>query len=91
LQCGWSKHGLETFNKLAREIYIDRKEHGEEFDNAFKKNMEQQMASTNKNDKRKRNCIDTYNDLNQGDLIINNEEEGGDKEEEWVAKNMFTV
>jgi len=49
------------------------------------------MASTNKNGKRKRNCINTYNDLNQGELIINNEEEGGDKEEEWVAKNMFTV
>jgi len=91
LQCGWSKDGLQTFNKLAREIYIDRKEHGEAFDSAFKKNMEQQMESTNKNGKRKRNCIDTYNDLNQGHLITNNEEEGGDKEEEWVAKNMFKV
>ena len=44
LPCGWSKDGLETFNQLAKEVSIDRKEHGEEFDNAFKTNIEQEMA-----------------------------------------------
>jgi hypothetical protein len=47
------------------------------------------MASTNKTGKRKRNNIDTYNDLNEGELIIK-EEENGD-EEHWVSKHVFLV
>jgi hypothetical protein len=92
LSCGWSKDGLQTFNQLAKEVYKNRKEHGEEFDKAFKKSIEQEMASTNKTGKRKRNCVDTYNDLNEGELIMKDEENSEDEEqEEWVAKNVFIV
>ena len=93
MPCGWSKDGLQTFNQLAKEIYKNRQEKGEEFDKAFKKTMEEEMASTNKTGKRKRNCIDTYNDLNEGALIMKDEENSGDEEEEeeWVSKNVFIV
>jgi hypothetical protein len=93
LSCGWSKDGLQIFNQLAKEVYKNCKEHGEEFDKAFKKSIEQEMASTNKTGKRKRNCrVDTYNDLNEGELIMKDEENSEDKEqEEWVAKNVFVV
>ena len=47
------------------------------------------MASTNKTGKRKRNCIDTYNDLNEEELIIKEEEHHDD--EDWVSKNVFMV
>jgi hypothetical protein len=89
LPCGWSKDGLQTFNQLAKEVYISHRENGEEFDEAFKKTIEEEMASTNKTGKRKRNNIDTYNDLNEGALIIKEGEVG--EEEHWVAKNVFTV
>jgi hypothetical protein len=82
LPCGWSKDGLRTFNQLATEIYKNRNEHGEEFDKAFKKSIEEEMASTNKTGKRKRSCIDIYNDLNEGELIIKDEESSDD--EHWV-------
>jgi hypothetical protein len=89
LPCGWSQDGLQTFNKLAKEISADQQKHGEEFDTAFKKSIEQEMASTNKTGKRKRNYIETYNDLNEGELIMKDEEESD--EEDWVRKNVFIV
>ena len=53
------------------------------------------MASTNKTaGKRKRNCIHTYNDLNQAELNMNKDEENSDEEEQeegWVSKNVFIV
>ena len=53
------------------------------------------MASTNKAGKRKRNCIETYNDLNQAQLIMNKDNEDcSDHEEQevgWVLENMFVV
>ena len=94
LPCGWSKDGLQTFNQLAKEVYKNRQEHGEEFDKAFKNALEEEMASTNKTGKRKRNNIDTYNDLNEGALIMKDAESCGEEEEEeeeWVTKNVFTV
>jgi hypothetical protein len=94
LPCGWSKDGLQTYNQLAKEIISDRKEHGEEFDNAFKTSIEQEMASSaiNKTGKRKRHCVDTYNDLNEGELIMKGVENSDDEEDEqWVAKNLFMV
>ena len=93
LQCGWSQEGLQTFNALAKEISNDRQEHGEEFYKAFKTTIEQQMESsaTSKNCKRKRNCIDTYNDLTEGQLIMKNEEDSDDEQDQWVKKNMFMV
>ena len=89
LPCGWLKDGLQTFNQLTKEVYISCKEHGEEFDKAFKKTIEEEMASTNKTGKRKRNCIDTYNDLNEGELIIKEEEHSD--EEHWVSRNVFFI
>jgi hypothetical protein len=93
LPCGWSKDGLQTFNQLAKEVNKNRQEHGEEFDKAFKKTIEEEMASTNKTGKRKRNCIDTYNDLNEGALVKNDEESSGVEvdQEDWVSKHVFLV
>jgi hypothetical protein len=93
LPCGWSKDGLQTFNQLDKEVNKNRQEHGEEFDKAFKKTIEEEMASTNKTGKRKRNCIDTYNDLNEGALVKNDEESSGVEvdQEDWVSKNVFLV
>jgi hypothetical protein len=93
LPCGWSKYGLRTFNQLAKEVYKNRNEHGEEFDKAFKKSLEEEMTSTNKTGKRKRSCINIYNDLNEGELVINKDEENSDEDQEegWVSKNVFVV
>jgi hypothetical protein len=93
LPCGWSKDGLQTFNQLAKEVNKNRQEHGEEFDKAFKKTIKEEMASTNKTGKRKRNCIDTYNDLKEGALVKNDEESSGVEvdQEDWVSKNVFLV
>ena len=89
------KDGLQTFDQLAKEVYKNCNEHGEEFDRAFKKSIEEEMASTNRAGKRKRNCIETYNDLNEAELIMNkdDEENSGDEEQEegWVSKNVFVV
>jgi len=41
--------------------------------------------------KRKRNYIETYNDLNDEEQIIVNGEKWNEKEEDdWVATNIFT-
>lgn len=45
----------------------------------------------NKNGKRKRNCIDTYNDLNKTQLIMKDENVSNDERDEWVRKNSFHV
>ena len=87
LPCGWSKDGLQLFNQLAKEIYKNRNEHGEEFDKAFKMSIEEKMASTNKAGKRKRSYIETYNDLHQAELINSDEEQ----EQGWVSENLFVV
>lgn len=50
-----------------------------------------ESSATSKNCKRKRNCIDTYNDLNEGQLIMKNEEDSDDEQDQWVKKNMFMV
>jgi hypothetical protein len=48
LPCGWSKDGLQTFNQLAKEIYKNRQEKGEEFEKAFKKTMEEKWPAPTK-------------------------------------------
>jgi hypothetical protein len=83
-------NGLELFNVLANEVIIDRNQHGKEFDNEFKEYIKQELASTYKTKKRKRNCIDTYSDLMDGAFMVSNEEEQSD-EENWVYKNAFAV
>jgi hypothetical protein len=93
LPCGWSQEGLRTFNEFAKEISKDRKKHGEEFEKEFKVRIEQQIenSTTNKNGKRKRNCIDTYNDLNEGQFIITTEEDSDKEKDDWVVKNGYEV
>jgi hypothetical protein len=80
---------------LAKEVYKNHNEHGEEFDKAFHESIQEEMASTNTARKRKRNCIETYNDLNEAEMIMNkdNEEDSGDEEQEqgWASKNVFMV
>jgi hypothetical protein len=46
LPCRWSKDGLQLFNVLANEVIIDQNQHGKEFDNDFKENIKQELAST---------------------------------------------
>jgi len=94
LPCGWSQDGLSTFNALAREISKDRKDHGNEFDKAFKITVQEQAlnSASNKNGKRKHNCIDTYNDLNDNGFNVDNEEESdNDSNNKWVTKNEFYI
>ena len=93
MPCGWSQEGLITFNKLAKEISQDRIENDESFNEAFKKSTENEMAisALNKNGKRKRECIDTYNDLNEGQLIRRDEEDSDEEDDPWVRKNSFMV
>jgi len=93
LPCGWSQEGLRTFNEFAKEISKDRKKHGEEFEKEFKVRIEQQIenSTTNKNGKRKRNCIDTYNDLNAGQFVTTNEEDSDKEKDDWVTTNKFEI
>jgi hypothetical protein len=60
---------------------------------AFKTSIEEEMAFSeiNKNGKRKRDCIDTYNDLNEGQLIIKDEDDSEEESGQWVRKNSFMV
>ena len=60
---------------------------------AFTKSIEEEMAMSeiNKNGKRKRDCIDTYNDLNEGQLLIKYEEDSEEESAQWVRKNSFMV
>jgi hypothetical protein len=94
LPCGWSQDGLSTFNALAREISKDCKDHGDEFEKAFKMTVQEQAlnSASNKNGKRKHNCIDTYNDLNDNGFNVDNEEESdNDSNNKWVTKNEFYI
>ena len=94
LPCGWSQDGLSTFNALAREISKDHKDHGNKFNKAIKMNVQEQAlnSASNKNGKRKHNCIDTYNDLNDNGFNVNNEEESdNDSNNKWVTKNEFYI
>jgi hypothetical protein len=70
---------------------VSRKEDGDDFDKAFKEHIEQKMASTKKTGKRQRNCIETYNDLNEKEMKRNYEEGNVEQHEEWVAKNLYIV
>jgi hypothetical protein len=51
LPCGLSKDDLQLFNVLANEVIIDRNQHGKQFDNDFKENIKQELASTDKTKK----------------------------------------
>jgi hypothetical protein len=88
------KMGFAPFNALAKEISKDCKEHGDKFKKAFKMTIQQQAlnSASNKNGKQKHNCIETYNELNENDFIVNNEKESdNDSNNEWVTKNEFYI
>jgi transposase len=70
---------------------MSRKEEREDFNKVFKEHIEQEMASTKKTGKRKRNCMETYNDLNEEEMKRNYKEGNVDENEGWVAKNLFIV
>jgi hypothetical protein len=94
LPSGWSKDGLLTFNKLAKEVQADRDKHGLEFDMFFKKKMNE-MAIVPKSRKRKIECVDIYNDLDKGANLTEQNDDNNDDEsttsEQWVTKNVFSV
>jgi hypothetical protein len=85
---GWSKEGLKTFTKIAKEIETNRDMHGTEFDNIFKEAMKEKVKKENKK-KRKHGGMEVYNDLNKDKW---NTEEGDSSEEETqAAKNEFQL
>ena len=63
LSGGWSNEGMLTFNRLAREVDSDRKDHGGKFKKTFKKWTDEEADNSKKSEKRKRAFVDTYNDL----------------------------
>jgi hypothetical protein len=94
LPSGWNKNGLETFNRLAREVLNDRMKHGEEFDKAFKTSCDEaKLSCTKTTPKRKRNYVDTYNDLDGGEGIQNKGEhiDSDGEPESWVSEHVFIV
>jgi hypothetical protein len=77
---------------VCTEVKINRKQLGQEFDKVFKESMEETMICTSKTAKRKRNCIETNNDLNyEEQIIVNREKWDEEEEEEWVAMNSFAL
>jgi hypothetical protein len=80
--------GLELFNVLVNEVIIDCNHDGKEFDNDFKEYIKQELASTYKTKKWRRNCIDTYSDLLDRAFMVSNEDEEHSNEENWVGTKM---
>ena len=91
MSSGWNRDGLETFNKLAKEVVKDRKKHGVIFDKAFTLCEEAKDKATKTTRKRTRNVVDIYSDLNGGAAIENREEDSDSDTENWVAKNVYIV
>jgi hypothetical protein len=61
---GWSNKGLGAFSSISKETQRDRTKHGGEFDKAFKEVMNLEAENAKKNNKRKKDGMDVYNDLN---------------------------
>ena len=72
---GWTNEGMLTFNRLARELDSDRKDHGGKFKIAFKKWTDEEVANSKKDEERKRAFIDTYNDLQLAGMAESNDDE----------------
>ena len=66
---------MQTFNRLAREVDNDRKEHGSSFEKAFKKKIDEEVTNSKKSEKRKREYIDTYNDLQAAEMAESEDDE----------------
>jgi hypothetical protein len=75
LSGGWSNEGMLTFNRLAREVDSDRKDHGGKFEKTFKKWIDEEAANSKKSEKRKRAFIDTYNDLQVAGMAESEDDE----------------
>ena len=91
MSSGWNNIGLETFNKLAKEVLKDRKKHGVNFDKAFTIWEEAKKCSTQTTRKRRRNIVDTCSDLNGGEAIKNEEEDSDSDTENWAAANVYII
>ena len=50
---------MQTFNRLAREVDSDRKEHGSSFEKTFKKKIDEEVAISKKSEKRESMLIPT--------------------------------
>ena len=72
---GWTNEGIETFNRLAREVDSDRKKHGSSFEKAFKKKIDKEVANSRKSEKRKQEYVDTYNDLQVAEIADSEDDE----------------
>ena len=85
------KDGLQTFNQLAKEVYKNCNEHGEEFDKAFKKALRKKWQHQQSWKEKER----LYWNLQWFKWSgTDDEENSGDEEqeEEWaVSKNVFVV
>ena len=66
---------MQTFNRLAREVDSDRKAHGISFEKAFKKMIDEEVANSKKSEKRKREYVDTYNDLQAAEMADSEDDE----------------
>ena len=66
---------MKTFNRLAREVDRDRKEHGTSFEKAFKKKIDEEVANSKRSEKRKREYADTYNDLQAAEMADSEDDE----------------
>ena len=66
---------MQTFNRLAREVDSDRKAHGSSFEKAFKRMIDEEMANSKKSEKRKREYVDTYNDLQAAEMADSEDDE----------------
>ena len=73
---GWFNEGMLRFNRLAREVDSDRKDHGGKFEKAFRKMIDDEVAKSKKSEKRrKRAFIDTYNDLQVAGMAESDDDE----------------
>jgi hypothetical protein len=66
---------MQTFNRLAREVDSNRKEHGSSFEKAFKKKIDEEVANSKRSEKRKREYVDTYNDLQAAEMADSEDDE----------------
>lgn len=81
---GWSREGLEVFNKLASKVALDRRARGEEFGKQFHEAMMQQVAAKTKSGRKRKLDVLTYNDLS-------GEQQDGDPSEDEEDTLIFAV
>jgi hypothetical protein len=65
---GWSVEGMKKFNKIAKQVKMDRIRNGDEFNMQYNAFVEEER-NEKQTKKRKRIEINTYNDLNGSDTL----------------------